>query len=143
MPHAKSLFCLGSTGAGISYHTADQTSVRCRQRIMLIDGELSQRGDVDLVLVLLGNRVGELVIQAMNTLDDHNVIACKLHIVTTILSLLGLEVEDRKFDTLAMQEGGHILVEQLDVQTIDTLEVNLARLRVSRTLVTVQIIVIE
>jgi hypothetical protein len=63
--------------------------------------------------------------------------------VTTILSLLGLEVEDRKFDTLAMQEGGHILVEQLDVQTIDTLEVNLARFRVSRTLVAVQIIVIE
>ena len=71
---------------------------------MLIDIELCQRTDVDPEFAFPGQCIRQLVIQAVNSLNDQNIILFQLFEAALVFPLSGLEIKTGKFYRFTAQQ---------------------------------------
>ena len=90
---------------------------------MIINIQRCQGTDINLILALVGQRVGHLVIQAVNSFDDQNIVLSKLFEIAAVLTLADLKVKGWKLDSLSGEQLHHIVVELLHIQSFQTLEI--------------------
>ena len=109
---------------------------------MAVDVDLRQRADVDAEFALRRKGVRKAVIQSVNTLDDEDVLRSELHEIALVLGLAGLEVELRHLNSLTVQKLRHLLVEQLDVESLEAFEIIVSVL-VARAELAVAVIVVQ
>ena len=93
---------------------------------MVVDVQGGQAADVDLVLALLGQGVGELVVQAVDALDHQHVPGAQGQLVAIVLPDALLEVVGGHIHRFALQQAAHVAVELLHVHGPQALEIVLA-----------------
>ena len=74
-----------------------------------------QGADVNLVLARLRQLIGHLLVQAVDALDDKDVVLSQLQIVSSVLTLANLEIEGWQLHPLPRQKLYHIIIELLHV----------------------------
>ena len=85
---------------------------------------------------------GKFGIEGMDTLDDEDVGGVEFQVLATLFALPFLEIILGQFHLLSCEKRVELLIEQRDIEGIETLEVVVA-LSVSRGVVTVDEIVVE
>ena len=73
-PFAQRLTGGPSSGTDIPGDSAHETQIAHRNPVIIIDVERRQRTDIDAVFFFLGNILGQLVVERMNSLDDDRLI---------------------------------------------------------------------
>ena len=71
---------------------------------MLIDIQLGQCTDIDLKFIFSWQRIGQFVVQSMDTLDHQDISTLQLLDITLVLSLTGLEIEGWQLYLFAVKE---------------------------------------
>ena len=93
---------------------------------MVVNIQGGQAADIDAILALFGKGVGEGVIQAVNPLDDQNILLTQGQRFTVIFPGAFLEVIGGHLYGLALEQAHHVPVEALHVHGSQPLEVILA-----------------
>ena len=89
-------------GAGVPLDPAEQAGVCGGDAVVVVHIQCGQTADVDAVFALLGQGVGELVVQAVDALDDQDVLGAKGEQVAVVLPGALFEVEVRELHRLAV-----------------------------------------
>ena len=110
----------------VADHAAQQAVVRPAHEQALVVAHLAERLDVELELLLVRGALGHLAVQAVQGVDQQDLVRRQLHVVDVELPLAGLEVVVRRLDRLAFQQRGDVLVDQLQVQGVRRLVVVVA-----------------
>ena len=93
---------------------------------MLVNIQLGQGAYVDLKLALPGKAVGQLVIEAVDTLNHQNILLSQSQIVPFILPCACKKIKPGKLHGLSLQKVRHILIELLNIQTLQHLKIVIA-----------------
>ena len=126
----------------IADHAADQTAVRSRNTVVLIDIELGKRADVDLIHVFLRKRCIQFLVQAVNAFHNEDIIGPEFQHIASVFAVTRLEIIVRQFDFFAFQECIHVAVKQRRVNAVQIFEIIVSEF-VLRIILTVHEIVIH
>ena len=77
---------------------------------MLVDIELGQGSDIDLKFALPGQTVGQLIIEAVDSLDNQNIVLSHGQVIAVVFLLSAFKIEIRKFYSLSFQQIAHLAV---------------------------------
>ena len=92
-PHGQGLFRRGIAEIEIANNTAQKPEIGQVDRCVVVDIDLREWRDIDLVFLLLGNELGQLIVQGMDAFnDDWRLLIDNDRIEEG--ALLGREVED-------------------------------------------------
>lgn len=104
---------------------AQQTVVRCRDVIVIIQQNGGQRRSIHTEDLLFGNMRRKLRIQGVDSLYHQNIVRLQLQLLSTLHTLARREIVFRQFHLLATEERIKLLVEQIEVQGIDALKIKI------------------
>ena len=113
-------------GAGVPLDPAEQAGICGGDAVVVVHIQRGQTADVDAVFALLGQSVGELVVQTVDALDDQDVLGAQGEQIAVVLPGALFEVEVGELHRLAVQEPHHVPVELLHIHGPQPLEVVLA-----------------
>ena len=102
---------------------SQQAIVGGRDPVVIIQVQLRKGGHVDLVLPAPVNRRGELVVEPVNALEDDDRPVGQIQRNPLVAPVAGVEVEARYQYPLSGHEPQQVIVQQLDVDGLQTLEV--------------------
>ena len=108
---------------------------------MVIDIQLGQRADIDTELLVRRQRIGHLLIQAVDALDDQDIILAQGEIIAFVLPPAGDKIEPRNLHLLPVQKSQHILIKLLHVDGSERLKIIVPLLILRRVLAVDEIIV--
>ena len=89
----------------VPHDPADQSSVRGRDPVVLVDGQLCQRADIDLEFIFQRKGVAQTVVQAVDPLDHQDVVFSQSEEIPSVFSLSRLEIKDGKLHLFPSQKG--------------------------------------
>lgn len=104
---------------------AQQTVVRCRDVIVIIQQNGGQRRSIHTEDLLFRNMRRKLRIQGVDSLYHQNIVRLQLQLLSTLHTFARREIVFRQFHLLATEERIKLLVEQIEVQGIDALKIKI------------------
>ena len=90
---------------------------------MLVYIELRQCADIDLELAGIVEHLRELGIQAVDPLDDEDIVLSQLFRGPRIPPLPGLEVKNRQIDFFSLQERLHVFIKLFYIDSFQTFKI--------------------
>ena len=130
------------TELAVAHHTAQQTHIGSTDTVVLIKRHRCQRTDVNFDFMFRRYGRCQLFIQAMNAFDNQHGIFLQLQLVAAIFTAAGAEIVLGHFHFFTCQQTLQMLVEQLQVDSLQAFKV-IAAVSLTRRIDTVFIIVIH
>ena len=141
IPHPQGMCGAGSPGSGIPHQAADQPAVRGGDPVVVVHVQAGQGADIDLILAFQRKRMGEPVVQPVDSLDDQDIVLSQLQKIPLILPQSGLEIKPGHFHPLSGEQIAHIPVEALHIDGLQAFKIIIAVLVQRRVLPVYEIIV--
>ena len=107
---------------GIADDAADQAGVARADAVVALQVHLRQGGDVNAVHPVVGQAAHQLRVQAVNAFDDEQLLVGERH-GRTGLAAARAEVVARQLDAVAGAQLDDLVVEQRQVEGVETLEI--------------------
>ncbi len=126
----------------VAHDAPDEAVVGGGYAVVVVKVELGQGRDVDLVLLLARDAVGQAVVQPVYTFYYQDLIAGQAQPPALLGSRPGLEIVHRQEDLLPGGQAQELLVEELHVQGLQALEIGLA-VRPPRGILAVEEIIVQ
>ena len=107
----------------VAHHAAQQTHIGSTDSVVLVKGHGRQRTDVNFDFMFRRYGRCQLFIQAMNAFDNQHGIFLQLQLIAAIFTATGAEIVLGHFHFFACQQTLQMLVEQLQVDSLQAFKI--------------------
>ena len=120
------LLCAHTSIFIVADDTAKKTIVGRRDIVVVVEQDGGQCRGIHTENLLVRNLRRQLRVQGMDAFHHQDIVVVHLQLLATLLALARLEIVLRQFHLLATEEGIKLVVDELQVERIDTLIIILA-----------------
>ncbi len=133
-PHGNGLPGTAPPESGVAHNAPQKPCIRGGNPVVLIDVQRGQGRDIDFKLARIRNPFRAFGIEAVDALDDENVLIPHGHRAVVVSALAGFKIINGQIHLFAGQKVADIRIEQLQVQGLQAFKIVVA-VRIQRRLV--------